>query len=102
MLEPKEHYGKLHRQYHSPVPKTTTQSPAKVLKFIAVTLLHTGVCLPAVQSRIGWPSLKSRTRRGRKAQTRLDLPFAAIHKIGNWSISYSGKAPSTNPPIYPD
>jgi hypothetical protein len=55
MLEPKEHYGKLHRQYHSPVPKTTTQSPAKVLKFTAFT-----------------------------------LPFAAIHKIGNWSIKYSG------------
>jgi hypothetical protein len=27
MLEPKEHHGKVHRQYHS-APKTTTPCPA--------------------------------------------------------------------------
>jgi hypothetical protein len=52
MLEPKEHYGKVHRQYHS-APKTTTHCPARRLKFIASSLLHTCDSLPAVQSRIG-------------------------------------------------
>jgi hypothetical protein len=51
MLEPKEHYGKVHRQYHS-APKTTTHCPARGLKFIASSLLHTCDSLPAVQSRI--------------------------------------------------
>jgi hypothetical protein len=52
MLEPKEHYGKVHQQYHS-APKTTTHCPARGLKFIASSLLHTCDSLPAVQSRIG-------------------------------------------------
>jgi hypothetical protein len=39
MLEPKEHYGKLHRQHHS-APKTTTHCPAIVLKFMTPSRDH--------------------------------------------------------------
>ena len=99
MLEPKEQYGKVHRQYHS-APKTTTHCPARGLKFIASSLLHTCDSLPAVQSRIGWPRCNRGRGEGRKSPARADYAqFAIIHELSNCFIKYFDERTSKNPPI---
>jgi cysteine synthase len=95
MLEPKEHYGKLHRQCHSPVRKTTTQSPVKVLKFIAFTFAPYWCFSPSgsVKNRLALVEIEDAERTGK---------LKPGHKIGNWSITCSGKSASKKLPIYPD
>jgi hypothetical protein len=85
MLEPKEHYGKLHRQYHL----LRLRLPPRTQRDIEIHSSPSG----SVKNPLPIVTIEDAKKTG-KLKPGQTVPFAVIHKIGNCSIKYSGKLAS--------